>query len=91
MTTSGKDEDHSMPAFGVSGQFMMTSEEKAIHTEDFNPRKIVALTLDDSLARLFECLTLEYRSVVVIMSQYFVKTSAISILCCVSSRLYEKV
>lgn len=50
-----------VPAFGVSGQFMMTSEEKAIPTEDFNPRKIVALTLDDSLARLFECLTLEYR------------------------------
>ncbi|XP_028396739.1 MLX-interacting protein-like [Dendronephthya gigantea] len=57
---SEKDENQSIPAFGVSGQFMMTSEEKAIPTEDFNPRKIVALTLDDSLARLFECLTLEY-------------------------------
>jgi hypothetical protein len=56
-----RDENSSVPAFGVSGQFMMTSEEKAVPSEDFNPRKIVALTLDDSLARLFECLTLEYR------------------------------
>ena len=56
-----RDENISVPAFGVSGQFMMTSEEKAVPSEDFNPRKIVALTLDDSLARLFECLTLEYR------------------------------
>lgn len=60
---NGQDDDCSVPAFGVSGQFMMTSEEKARHSEDFNPRKIVALTLDDSLARLFECLTLEYRFV----------------------------
>lgn len=60
---NGKDDDCSVPAFSVSGQFMMTSEEKSRHSEDFNPRKIVALTLDDSLARLFECLTLEYRFV----------------------------
>ena len=61
-TTEGQDEGENLgPAFGVSGQFMMTSEEKSVHSEDFNPRKIVALTLDDSLARLFECLTLEYR------------------------------
>lgn len=58
---SDKDDTSSIPAFAVSGQFMMTSEEKAIPSEEFNPRKIVALTLDDSLARLFECLTLEYR------------------------------
>jgi hypothetical protein len=56
-----RDENISVPAFSVSGQFMMTSEEKTIPSEDFNPRKFVALTLDDSLARLFECLTLEYR------------------------------
>ena len=62
---SEKEESCSVPAFGVSGQFMMTSEEKAVPSEDFNPRKIVALTLDDSLARLFECLTLEYRLYVI--------------------------
>jgi hypothetical protein len=56
-----RDENSSVHAFGVSGQFMMTSEEETVPSDDFNPRKIVALTLDDSLARLFECLTLEYR------------------------------
>ena len=56
-----REDNSAVPAFSVSGQFMMTSEEKAVPSEDFNPRKIVALTLDDSLARLFECLTLEYR------------------------------